>query len=219
MTSRRHTGWKFDRSHRFDAGPYEVVHRSGETYLVWPGYEVRLTLANARRFGIEPTFEEEPDAHVRPSWDDYFLGQLDALAARATCDRGRSAAIFVRDNDQLAAGYVGSPPGFPHCDDVGHLWSDADADVSFDRARHCVRTLHAEQNAVIRAVRNGISLRDTTVYCTMEPCFNCAMTMIGIGVYRVVAKNPYHAAQRTREAFESAGVILVVRSTEELYAP
>lgn len=209
MTSRRHTGWKFDRSHRFDAGPYEVVHRSGETYLVWPGYEVRLTLANARRFGIEPTFEEEPGAHVRPSWDDYFLGQLGALAARATCDRGRSAAIFVRDNDQLAAGYVGSPPGFAHCDDAGHLFDES--------GRHCVRTLHAEQNAVIRAVRNGISLRDTTAYCTMEPCYNCAMTMIGIGVYRVVAQNRYHGAVRTREAFAEAGIILVVRSEEELY--
>lgn len=156
---------------------------------------------------------------LRPSWDDYFLGQLDTLAARATCDRGRSAAIFVRDNDQLAAGYVGSPPGFPHCDDVGHLWSDSGPDNPRYAAtgRHCVRTLHAEQNAVIRAVRNGISLRDTTVYCTMEPCVNCAMTMIGIGVYRVVAAHRYHAATRTREAFDRAGVILVVRSDEELY--
>lgn len=153
----------------------------------------------------------------RPSWDDYFLGQLPGLAARSTCDRGRSAAIFVRENDQLAAGYVGSPPGLPHCDDVGHLWSDSGADTSFDRARHCVRTIHAEQNAVIRAVRNGVSLRDTTLYCTMEPCSNCAMTLIGIGVYRVVAANRYHAADRTRAMFETAGIILVTRSSEELY--
>lgn len=212
-SGKKFTGWKYDTTATFDAGPYEVESIGSRTFLVWPGQRVELTLDNAHQFSIEPVF-----APARPSWDDYFLGQLDALAARATCDRGRSAAIFVRDNDQLAAGYVGSPPGFPHCDDVGHLWSDADADVSFDRARHCVRTLHAEQNAVIRAVRNGISLRDTTVYCTMEPCFNCAMTMIGIGVYRVVAKNRYHAATRTREAFESAGVILVVRSNEELYS-
>jgi dCMP deaminase len=153
----------------------------------------------------------------RPSWDDYFLGQLTGLAARSTCDRGRSAAIFVRENDQLAAGYVGSPPGLPHCDDVGHLWSDSVADASFDRARHCVRTIHAEQNAVIRAVRNGVSLRDTTLYCTMEPCANCAMTLIGIGVFRVVAANSYHGADRTRAMFETAGIILVTRSTEELY--
>lgn len=149
--------------------------------------------------------------HQRPSWDDFFLGQLTGLAARATCDRGRSAALFVRDNDQLAAGYVGSPPGFPHCDDVGHLW-----DMERE-GMHCLRTIHAEQNAVIRAVRNGISLRDSTLYCTMEPCLNCAMTAIGIGVYRVVAAHAYHAAQRSRDAFADAGIVLITRSTEELY--
>lgn len=148
-------------------------------------------------------------SNSRPSWDDYFIGVVDALSARATCDRGRSAAIFVRDNDILASGYVGAPPGFPHCDDVDHLFDST--------GKHCVRTLHAEQNAVIRAARNGISLHDSSVYCTMEPCLNCAMTMIGIGVYRVVAKNSYHAAGMTRDAFSDAGIILVTLNNNVLY--
>lgn len=148
--------------------------------------------------------------HVRPSWDDYFLDVVDATARRATCDRGRSAALFVRDNDIIATGYVGAPPGFPHCDDVGHMMDET--------GKHCVRTLHAEQNAVIRAARNGVSLRDSTVYCTMEPCFNCAMTMVGIGVYRVVARHAYHASQRSRDAFQRANIVLVVRSTDTLYS-
>jgi dCMP deaminase len=145
----------------------------------------------------------------RPSWDEYFIGQLDGLAARATCDRGRSAAMFVRDNDILSCGYVGAPPGFPHCDDVGHLW-----DVT---GKHCTRTLHAEQNAVIRAARNGVSLRDSAVYTTMEPCINCAMTLIGIGVYRVVSCHSYHAGRATREAFTHAGIILVTLNDDTLY--
>lgn len=145
----------------------------------------------------------------RPSWDEYFIGLVDALSARASCDRGRSAAVFVRDNDQLASGYVGAPPGMPHCDDVGHLWS-ADG-------KHCIRTLHAEQNAVIRAAKIGVSLKDSTVYCTMEPCVNCAMTMIGLGVVRVVAKNQYHGAQATRDMFSKASITLVTLSNEELY--
>lgn len=147
----------------------------------------------------------------RPSWDDYFIGVVDALAHRATCDRGRSAAVFVRDNDIIASGYVGSPPGFPHCDDVGHLWSED--------GKHCLRTLHAEQNAVIRAARTGVSLRDSVVYCTMEPCLNCAMTMISLGVYRIVAKHAYHAAERSREMFTEAGIQLVTISRDELYDP
>lgn len=152
---------------------------------------------------------DSPTRPERPSWERYFLNQLPGLAARATCDRGRSAAIFVRDNDQLAAGYVGSPPGAAHCDDAGHLWDET--------GTHCVRTIHAEQNAIIRAVRSGTSLRDSTVYCTMVPCFTCAKMLVGIGVYRVVAAHPYHASQLTRELFNLAGIILKTISDEELY--
>lgn len=145
----------------------------------------------------------------RPTWDEYFISQVDSLSLRATCDRGRSAAVFVRDRGILTSGYVGSPPGFPHCDDVGHLWSED--------GKHCLRTVHAEQNAVVWSARLGISLREATVYCTMEPCRNCAMTLIGIGVTRVVAKNAYHAAEWTREAFAEAGIELKVLDKSTLY--
>lgn len=146
----------------------------------------------------------------RPSWDSYFLDHiLPALATRATCDRGRSAAVFTRDNDIIASGYVGAPPGLAHCDQAGHLWSED--------GKHCIRTLHAEQNAVIRAARTGVSLRDSVVYCTMEPCFNCAMTMIGLGVKRIVAKHAYHAAKRSHIMLIAAGIPLDTQSEETLY--
>lgn len=83
--------------------------------------------------------------------------------------------------------------------------------------RHCLRTIHAEQNVVIRAARSGTSVRDTTLYTTMEPCFTCAKILIGVGVYRVVAAHRYHDAARARAAFADAGVVLVTRSSEELY--
>lgn len=149
--------------------------------------------------------------YKRPSWDDFFIQQLPALAARTTCDRGRSAAIFVRDNDQIAAGYVGSPPGMPHCDDVGHLWDET--------GKHCLRTIHAEQNAMLRALRHGISLRDTTVYCTMMPCFTCAKLMVGVGVYRVVALHRYHDSVNTTELFDNAHVAYRVMTDAQLYEP
>lgn len=146
----------------------------------------------------------------RPSWDEYFAEHVvPALAERATCDRGRSAALFVRDNDILASGYVGAPPGEPHCDDVGHLWSED--------GKHCVRTLHAEQNAILRAARTGVSLRDSVVYCTMEPCLNCAMSLVSLGVYRIVASNAYHAADRSRDMFRRAHIELVTLSRDTLY--
>lgn len=145
----------------------------------------------------------------RPTWDEYFIDVVAALSQRATCNRGRSASIFVRNNDIIASGYVGSPPGAPHCDDVGHLYSSD--------GKHCVRTLHAEQNAVIRAARNGISLMNSVVYCTMEPCYNCAMTIVSLNVQRVVACHPYHAANLSRELLMSSGVKLDVIHTSSLY--
>lgn len=157
----------------------------------------------------------------RPSWDSYFLTLVDAAAARASCDRGRSAAVFVRDNDVLATGYVGAPPGLPDCYEAGHLWQQVTAIMGKNGrstdSKHCVRTIHAEQNAIIRAARNGVSLKGATVYCTMEPCANCAMSLVGLAVVRVVAKNPYRAAERTRDMFKAVGIALEVLSREELY--
>lgn len=84
---------------------------------------------------------------------------------------------------------------------------------------HCVRTIHAEQNGILRAARNGVSLRGATVYCTLEPCVNCAMSLVSLEVVRVVAKNRYHGAQRTRKLFIESGVQLDVLSDQETYRP
>ena len=91
---------------------------------------------------------EEP--YIRPTWDEYFMEVCRAIAKRATCDRGRSGCVIARDNQLLVTGYVGAPRGLPHCDDVGHQFKKVqheDGSVS----QHCVRTVHAEQNAICKA--------------------------------------------------------------------
>lgn len=143
------------------------------------------------------------------SWDDYFIDLMETVSKRATCDRGRSGCIVVRDRRIVSTGYVGSPPGLPHCDDVGHLMKEV-IDEDGTTRQHCVRTIHAEQNAICQAARYGISLEGTTLYCKMEPCRVCAMLIISSGIKKVVAKRRYHAAQETREMFKIAGVELVV---------
>ncbi|MBC8478551.1 MAG: cytidine/deoxycytidylate deaminase family protein [Candidatus Delongbacteria bacterium] len=145
----------------------------------------------------------------RPSWDQYFLHLVDEVAQRATCDRGRSGCLIVREKRILATGYVGSPPGQPHCDEVGHLLRQV-IDENGDNREHCVRTIHAEQNAICQAARYGISLQDTTLYCTMEPCRICAMLIVSVGIRRVVARRLYHAGSDTRQLFQDAGVELIV---------
>ncbi len=146
----------------------------------------------------------------RPSWDDYFLDMMHQVAQRATCDRGRSGCILVQNRQIIATGYVGSPPGLPHCDDVGHLMKQV-IDEDGGMSRHCLRTIHAEQNAICQAARHGTSVEGATLYCRMEPCRTCAMLILATGIERVVCEKRYHAAQETRDMFAAAGVELTVR--------
>lgn len=145
----------------------------------------------------------------RPSWDQYFLDMIDHVRTRATCDRGRSGCVVVRQHRVLATGYVGSPPGLPHCDESGHLMRSVIDEAGVTR-QHCVRTIHAEQNAICQAARYGIAIEGATLYCSMEPCRVCAMLIISVGITRVVCRSRYHAGQDTRDLFREAKVELVV---------
>ncbi len=116
---------------------------------------------------------------------------------------------MVRDKRIICTGYVGSPSGMPHCDDAGHDLKQVIDDDGTTR-QHCVRTVHAEQNAIVQAARYGLQLEGTTIYCSMEPCRVCAMLIASSGVSRVVARRRYHAGGDTPIILSSAGVELVI---------
>jgi dCMP deaminase len=151
--------------------------------------------------------EVKPIKHVRPTWDEYFMELAKAAAQRATCDRGRSGCVIVRDKQVLVTGYVGSPKGLPHCDDVGHLMKKLVHDDG-TTTQHCVRTVHAEQNAICQAARRGIALDGGTLYCRMTPCRTCAMLIINCGIERVVCEKRYHAGGESEAMFRQAGIRL-----------
>jgi dCMP deaminase len=151
--------------------------------------------------------------YQRPSWDEYFMEVCDAIAKRATCDRGRSGCVIARDNQILVTGYVGSPRGLPHCDDVGHqLKKTIHEDGSV--TTHCVRTVHAEQNAICQAARRGIAINGATLYCRMTPCRTCAMLIINCGIIRVVCQRRYHDGEDSEAMFAKAGIGLEYVSRE-----
>jgi len=159
----------------------------------------------------------EEKKYVRPNWDEYFLGLLESIAKRATCDRGRSGAVIVSPHHTiLATGYVGSPPGQPHCDDVGHMMRTV-IDEKGNQSQHCVRTLHAEENAILQCAKDGVKIEGATLYCKMVPCYNCAMRIVRVGMKRVVAQKRYHADELSVKLFKDAGVELQVmdNTTEE----
>lgn len=144
----------------------------------------------------------------RLAWDEYFLEICAAVALRATCDRGRSGALLTLNNHIICSGYAGAPAGFPHCDVAGHLLQQVrhpDGHVS----EHCVRTVHAEQNALIQALSLGVAVKGATVYCSMTPCRSCALLLISAGIRRVVCRKIYQESSTSLELFQQVGVEVV----------
>ncbi len=157
----------------------------------------------------------EGEGYVRPSWDEYFMEVCGAIAKRATCDRGRSGCVIARDHQILVTGYVGSPAGLPHCDEAGHQMKKTiheDGTIT----QHCVRTVHAEQNAICQAAKRGVALDGGTLYCRMTPCRTCAMMIVNCGIVRVVCERKYHAGKESEELFREAGVSIEYVSGEVL---
>lgn len=138
---------------------------------------------------------------TRPSWDDYFIQVSHLIATRATCDRKHVGAVLVRDRHIIATGYNGSAPGDPHCDDAGH-----DLVQLADGKMNCVRTIHAEANAILQAAKHGASTQGTTIYTNTYPCWPCAKMILGAGIVEVVVDADYNNDPRVAGAFESKGV-------------
>lgn len=132
---------------------------------------------------------------MRPGWDEYFISIARTVAGRATCPRASVGAVVVRDQRILTTGYNGAPPGIAHCTELGCEMRDG----------HCVRTTHAEANAVVQGALYGVSLGGATVYCTHEPCLGCSKLLISAGVAHIVFENEY-PDESARRLLAEAGV-------------
>lgn len=149
--------------------------------------------------------ENTETKYVRPSWDEYFMQLVELVGSRGTCDRGRVGCVIAKNKRVLTTGYVGAPAGIPSCDEVGHEMhtvTQEDGTVS----KHCIRTGHAEQNAINNAARTGVAVEGATLYCKMTPCYKCAQSIINVGIVRVMVQKDYHSGARSKEIFKEAGV-------------
>lgn len=122
------------------------------------------------------------------------------VSTRATCLRRQVGAVIVRDKRILTTGYNGSPMGLAHCTDVGcHMVNN-----------HCVRCLHAEQNAIIQGAYFGVSTEGSTLYCNAQPCNMCAKMIVNAGIVKVVIGGEY-PDEFALEVLNAAGVELVYK--------
>jgi dCMP deaminase len=147
----------------------------------------------------------EDAVYHRPSWDEYFLKITEMIGTRGTCDRGRTGCVIVKDKRIVCTGYVGSPIGVKHCDEIGHEMHTITHENG-EQSRHCIRTTHAEQNAICQAARFGTPLDGATLYLKMTPCYVCAKMIINAGIKRVVCAQDYHAGARSKEIFKESGI-------------
>jgi len=159
---------------------------------------------------------QKVEKHKRPSWDEYFIGMADFVGSRGTCDRGRAGSVIVKNKRILSTGYAGAPVGLPSCDEIGHEIHTVINDDG-TQSRHCIRTSHAEQNAINNAARVGVAIEGSTVYCKMTPCYKCAQSIINSGIVRVVALKDYHGAKRTREILRQAKIKLTILGEMQTY--
>lgn len=158
------------------------------------------------------------EQYIRPTWDQYFLEILQVVGKRSTCDRGRTGCVIVRDRQILTTGYAGSPPGLAHCDEVGHQMKTVTHEDGH-QTQHCMRTTHAEQNAIAQAAKLGIALAGATLYCKMTPCATCAKSVISVGIKNVICAKRYHAGEESEKMFGEAGVsISFIDESVQTYA-
>ncbi|HEY7725880.1 MAG TPA: cytidine/deoxycytidylate deaminase family protein [Anaeromyxobacteraceae bacterium] len=131
----------------------------------------------------------------RASWDEYFMNVARVVASRATCDRKHVGAVLVRDRTILSTGYNGSIRSLQHCSEAGHMMEDG----------HCVRTVHAEANAIIQAAKNGVAIEGATIYTTASPCWPCFKLIANSGCRRIVFGEFY----RDSRVFEYATALAI----------
>ena len=136
----------------------------------------------------------------RPDWDTYFLDIAMAVAKRSTCRRVPEGvgAVLVRDKRILSTGYVGSLKGQPHCTEVGCMIDEF--------TKGCRRTTHSEINCILQAASHGVCIKDSTLYSTMSPCWDCFKALANGGVERIVYLTEYRTVLDQKQFAKACGI-------------
>lgn len=137
---------------------------------------------------------------MRKTWDDYFIDIAKTVASRSTCARVPQGVgcVLVNERHILSTGYAGSIQGAPHCTDIGCLIDE--------KTGGCVRTVHAEINAILQAARHGVNIKGATAYTTMSPCWDCFKALVNGGVRNIIYFTEYRIVDRQKEFAKELGI-------------
>jgi dCMP deaminase len=122
----------------------------------------------------------------KPSFDEIYMELAEKLAKRSHCVKAQVGAVLTKDTRIVSLGYNGPPAGTHNCDEE---WPETGC--ARDSKGSCSLALHAEQNAILYATRNNVSMQDATLYVTLSPCIACARVIFTIGIKKVFYKHSY----------------------------
>lgn len=143
---------------------------------------------------------------MRPSWDEYFMEIAEIVKKRSTCIRRQVGAIIVKEKQILTTGYNGSPRNLEHCESIG--CKRQELNIPSGQRHELCRALHAEQNAIIQAAYNGVSINGSTLYVTTRPCILCAKMCINAGIIKIIYKGDY-PDEMSKQILEEAGIEMI----------
>lgn len=132
----------------------------------------------------------------RIPWDQYFLSQSLVLSLRSTCERLMVGAVIVRNKRVIAGGYNGSVSGEDHCIDVGCYLEEG----------RCVRTVHAEMNALLQCAKFGVQTDGAEIFVTHFPCLKCTQSIIQAGIRKIYYLHDYHNHPYAKQLLSQVGI-------------
>jgi dCMP deaminase len=144
--------------------------------------------------------------NTRPDWDTYFMNIAQNVSLRSNCLKRKVAAIIVKDKRIISTGYNGTPRGVKNCSDGGcpRCASFAPSGTGL----HDCLCSHAEENAIVQAAYHGVSIKDSTLYCTFSPCLTCTKMILNSGINEVVYNANYPLGDVALRLIEEAGLQL-----------
>lgn len=123
---------------------------------------------------------------MKPSFPHIFMNLASDLAKRSHCIKAQVGAVLVKDTRIISIGYNGPPADTHNCDEE---WPEQGCPR--DSKGSCSLALHAEENAILFAVKNGAQLEGATLYTTLSPCLSCARLIFSSGVKKVYYQHSY----------------------------
>lgn len=130
----------------------------------------------------------------RPEFDDIFMELAVNLAKRSHCIKRHVGAVLTKETRIISIGYNGPPSGTHNCDTE---WPEKGCPR--DSKGGCSLAIHAEQNAILYAVKNKTSVEGATLYVTLSPCLSCARIIYSMGIRKVIFLNSYAAYKGIEE--------------------